>query len=131
VDKPSTDSKTAVVKFFCGLKNYKHNKPFEDSAIFGMTVKEFRQHGDKDYMKFEYEKSLAPNHVHVKFPFIMQKFHEWYYLLCVYGLNCIEAKIPGDIFNTLDFDLRVKLAELHTIFHLKMLDITMMSVWCM
>jgi hypothetical protein len=58
----------------------------------------------------------------------MQKFHEWYYLACVYGLNFIEAQIPGDIFNTSDFDLHIKLAELHTIFHLKMLDITMMFV---
>jgi hypothetical protein len=61
----------------------------------------------------------------------MQKIHEWYYLACVYGLNFIEAKILGDIFNTLDFYLHVELAELHTIFHLKMLDITMMIIWCM
>jgi hypothetical protein len=31
----------------------------------------------------------------------MQKFHEWYFLACVYGLNFVEAKIPRDIFNTL------------------------------
>jgi hypothetical protein len=47
---------------------------------------------------------------------------------CVYGLNFVEAKIPEDIFNTLDFDLNVKLAKLHTIFHLQMLDITMVIV---
>jgi hypothetical protein len=61
----------------------------------------------------------------------MQKFHEWYYLLRVYGLNFIKAKIRRDIFNTSDFVLHVKLAEMHTIFHLKMLNITMMIVWCM
>jgi hypothetical protein len=43
----------------------------------------------------------------------MQKLHEWYFLACVYGLNFIEAKIPGDIFNTLDFDLNVKLVKLY------------------
>jgi hypothetical protein len=59
------------------------------------------------------------------------EFHEWYFLACVYGLNFVEAKIPGDIFNTLDIDLNVKLVELHTIFHLQMLDITMMTVLCM
>jgi hypothetical protein len=61
----------------------------------------------------------------------MQKFHEWYYLSCVCGLNFVEAKISGDIFNTLDFDLNVELAELHTIYHLQMLNITIMIVWCM
>jgi hypothetical protein len=73
------------------------------------------------------ESHLFQNNVHLKFLWIMQKFHEWYLLTCVYGLNFSEAKIPGDIFNTLDFDLNVKLA----IFHLKMLDITMMTIWCM
>ncbi len=52
-------------------------------------------------------------------------------IACVYGLNFIEAKIPGDIFNTLDFELNVELAELHTTYRLQMLDITMMTVWCM
>jgi hypothetical protein len=46
-------------------------------------------------------------------------------------LNFVKAKIPRGIFNTLDFDLNVKLAELHTIFHLQMLDITMMTIMCM
>jgi hypothetical protein len=79
-------------------------------------------------MKSEYRNPLVPKHVHVKLSWIMQKFYEWYYLACVYGLNFIEAKIPGDIFNTLDFDLHVELAKLHIVFHLKMLDITMMTV---
>jgi hypothetical protein len=58
----------------------------------------------------------------------MQKLQEWYYLACVYGLNFIEAKISGDIFNTSSFELNIKLAELHTIYHLQMIDITMMTV---
>jgi hypothetical protein len=62
---------------------------------------------------------------------IMHKLHEWYYIPCVYGLNFIEAKIPGDIFNTKGFDLNVELVELHTIYHLQMLDIIMMIVCCM
>jgi hypothetical protein len=96
-----------------------------------MTVKEFWEHGNKDYREFEYGKPLVPKHVHLKLPWIMQKFHEWYFLVCVYGLNFVKAKIPGDIFNTLYLDLNVKLAELHTIYRLQMLDITMMMVWCM
>jgi hypothetical protein len=129
--EPSTDPKVVVVKFFGGLKNYKQKKPLEDLAVLGMTIKEFWQHGNKDYIDFEDGKLLVPKYVHVKFTFIMQKFHEWYYLACVNGLNFIEAKIPGDIFNTSDFDLHDELAELHTIFHLKMLNITMMTIWCM
>jgi hypothetical protein len=58
----------------------------------------------------------------------MKKFHEWYYLACVYGLNFIEAKILVDIFKTSDFDLHVELVELHTIYRLKMVDITMMTI---
>jgi hypothetical protein len=61
----------------------------------------------------------------------MRKFYEWYYLAYVYWFNFIEAKIPEDIFVTLDFDLHVEIVELHTIYHLKMLDTTMMTVWCM
>jgi hypothetical protein len=76
VDEPNTNPKTTVVKFLGGLKNYKHKKLLEDLAILGMTVKEFWHHGNKDYMDFEYGKPLVPKHVHVKFPFIMQKFDE-------------------------------------------------------
>jgi hypothetical protein len=79
----------------------------------------------------EYGMSLAPKHVHLKFLWIMQKFHVWYFLTCVYELNFVEANIPRDIFNTLDFDLNVELTKLHTIYHLQRLDITMISVWFM
>jgi hypothetical protein len=131
VDQPSKDPKTVVKKYYDDLKNYKTKKPLEDLVVEGMTVEEFWQHGNKDYRKFEYEKPLVPKHVHLKFPWIMQKFHEWYFLGCVYGLNFVEAKISRNIFNTLDFDLNVELAELYTIYCLQMVDITMMTVWCM
>jgi hypothetical protein len=61
----------------------------------------------------------------------MEKFHKWYFLACVYGLNFIEAKNPRGIFKTSDFDLHVEIVELHTIYHLKMINISMMTVWCM
>jgi hypothetical protein len=130
VDKPSKDPKTIVEKFYVGLKNYKTKKPLEDLALEDMTVEEFWQHGDKDYLEFEYGKPLISKHVHLKLPWIMQKIHEWYYLACVYGLNFVEAKIPRDIFD-LDFDLNVKLIELHTVYRLQMLEITMMTIYCM
>jgi hypothetical protein len=94
-------------------------------VIPGLTIKKFGQHGDKYYME------SPSKQVHVKLPCIMRKFHEWCYLACVYGLNFIEAKILGYIFTTLDFDLHVEITELHTIYCLKMLDITTMIVWCM
>jgi hypothetical protein len=131
MDEPSKDPKTVVENFYDGLKNYKTKKPLEDLAVEGITVKEFWEHGDKDYKEFEYGKPLVPKHVHLKLPCIMQKFHEWYYLACVCGLNFVEDKIRGDTFNTLDFDLNAELAKLHTIYRLQMLDITMMIVWCM
>jgi hypothetical protein len=89
-----------VDKFYDCLKNYKTKKPLEDLALEGITLDEFWQHGNKDYKEFEYEKLLIPKHAHLKLPWIMKKFHEWYYLACVYELNFVESKIPGDIFNT-------------------------------
>jgi hypothetical protein len=131
VYESNKDHKTVFDKFYDGLKNYKTKKSLEDLALLGMSVKEFWQHGVNDIWEFEYGKSLVPKHVHRKVPWIMQKLHEWYYLACVYGLNFIEAKIPGDIFNTSNIELNVELAVLHTIYHLQMLDITMITVWCM
>jgi hypothetical protein len=60
MDEPSKDPKTVVEKFYAGLNNYKTKKLLEDLVVIGMTVKEFWQYGDKDYMKFEYGKSLVP-----------------------------------------------------------------------
>jgi hypothetical protein len=80
----------------------KTKKPLEDLAAEGMTVEEFWQHGDKNYTEFEYEKSLDPKHIHLKFLWIMQIFQMWYFLECVYELNFVEAKFFEDIFNTLD-----------------------------
>jgi hypothetical protein len=131
VDKTSKYPKTVLDKFYDGLKNYKTKKPLEDLALVGMSVEEVWQHGDKDILEFEYGKPLVPKHVHLNHSWIMQKLHKWYYLACVYALNFIEAKIPRNIFNTSRFDQNVKLAELHTIYHLQILAITMMTVWCM
>jgi hypothetical protein len=72
----------------------------------------------KIYGNLSMESHLFQKHDHLKLLWIMQKLHKWYYLACVYGLNFIKAKIPGDIFNTSSFDLYVELAELHTIYHL-------------
>jgi hypothetical protein len=82
-------------------------------------------------MEFEYEKPLVPKQVHLKLPFSMKKYHKWYDLACVYGLNFIEAKIPRHIFKTLYFDLHVDMPKLHTIYHLKIPNFTMMTIWCM
>jgi hypothetical protein len=131
VDETSKDPKTVHDRIYDGLKNYKTKKPLEDLALVGMSVKDLWQHGDKDIWEFEYGKLLVLKHVQQKLRWIMQKLHKWYYFACVYGLNFIEAKIPGDILNTSSFDLNVELAELHTIYHLQMLDITMITVWCM
>jgi hypothetical protein len=98
VDKSSTDLSSAVGKFFGSLKIYQHNEVLEDLAIPGMIVKEFWQHGDKDHTKFEYGKPFVTKQVNVNLPFTRNKFHKWYYLECVYGLNFIEARVPEEIF---------------------------------
>jgi hypothetical protein len=97
------------------FKKYQLKEPLEDKSTASMTIKEFWRHDDKDYREFEYGKLLVPKQVHVKLSWITEKFHDWYYLACVYGLNFIEAKIPRDIFKTSDFDRHVELAELHTV----------------
>jgi hypothetical protein len=84
LDKTSKDPKTILDKVYDGLKNYKTKKPLEDLALVVMSVEEFLQHGDKDIQEFEHGKPLVPKHVHLKFPWIMQKLHELYYLACVY-----------------------------------------------
>jgi hypothetical protein len=61
VDEPNKDPKNVVEKFYDGLKNYKTKKPLDDLPVEVMSVKEFWEHGDKDYRKFEYEKSLVQN----------------------------------------------------------------------
>jgi hypothetical protein len=65
MEEPSKDPKIVVEKFYDGLQNYKTKKPLEDLALKGMTVKEFWQHDDKDYMEFEYGMLLVPKHVHL------------------------------------------------------------------
>jgi hypothetical protein len=72
---------------------------------------------------------------------ILATWRQRLYIIRVWNAACSKtspskvsvdhAEIPEDIFNTLDFELNVKLAELHTSYHLQMLNITMMTVWCM
>jgi hypothetical protein len=60
----------------------------------------------------------------------MKRLHEWYYLACVCGLQFIEGCIHEKVFKSRSFDLNIKLFEVHTIYRLGMLDITMMTVMC-
>jgi hypothetical protein len=61
----------------------------------------------------------------------MMRLHEWYYLVCVCGLKFIECRIPEAVFKSQTFDPNVELFELHTIYRLTMLDITMITLFCM
>jgi hypothetical protein len=61
----------------------------------------------------------------------MRRLHEWYYLTHVCGLEFIEGHSPEAVSNSQTFDLNVILFKLHTIYQLRMLDITMMTVFCM
>jgi hypothetical protein len=60
----------------------------------------------------------------------MRRLHEWYYLACVCGLQFIKGRIPEAVFKSQSFDLNIEMFELHTIYRLRMLDITMMTVMC-
>jgi hypothetical protein len=60
----------------------------------------------------------------------LRRLHEWYYLAYVCDLQFIEGCIPEAGFKSRSFDLNIELFELHTIYRLRMLDITMMTVFC-
>jgi hypothetical protein len=60
----------------------------------------------------------------------LRRLHEWYYLACVCDLQFIEGRIPEAVFKSRNFDLNIEIFELHTIYQLRMLDITMMTVMC-
>jgi hypothetical protein len=66
--------------------------------------------------------------VHAKFMWAMRRLHEWYYLACVCGLQFIEGRIHEEVFKSRSFDLNIEMFELHTIYRLGMLNITMMTV---
>jgi hypothetical protein len=102
----------------------------KDLGVPGMTVEEFWEDGDKDYSLFEYEKPLVTKQAHTNLSWTMTRLHERYYLACVCGLQFIECRIPEAVFKSQSFDLNVELFELHTIYRVKMLNITMMIFFC-
>jgi hypothetical protein len=130
VDEPSKDSTTIMKKFFGYLQKYQHKEPLKDLGVLGTTVEEFWENSDKDYNEFEYGKLLVIKQAHTKLAWSMRRLHEWYSLACVCGMEFIEDCIPEAVFKSQTFDPNVKLFELHTIYHLRMLDINMMTVFC-
>jgi hypothetical protein len=102
----------------------------KDLGIPGMTIEEFWKDSDKDHNVFEYGKPLVTKQAHIKLSWPMRRVHEWYYLACVCGLQFIEGRVPEMVFKSQRFDLNIELFELHTIYRLKMLNITMMTVFC-
>jgi hypothetical protein len=60
----------------------------------------------------------------------LRRLHEWYYLACVCGLQFIEGCIPEAVFMSQSFDINIKMFELQTIYRLRMLNITTMTVMC-
>jgi hypothetical protein len=130
VDEPSKDMATALSKLFSSHKKYQHKEPLNDLGIPGMAIEEFLKDGDKDYNEFEYENPLVTKQAHAKLLWLMRRLDESYYLAYVCGMQFIEGCVPEVIFKSQSFDLNIKLFELHTICRLRMLDITMMTVFC-
>jgi hypothetical protein len=130
VDEPSKDNAVAVSKIFSCHKKYQHHEPLKDLGIPGMTIEEFWEDSDKDYSEFEYGKVLVTKQVNAKLMWPLRRLHEWYYLACVCDLQFIEGHILEMDFKSRSFDLNIELFELHTIYQLRMLDITMLSVFC-
>jgi hypothetical protein len=49
VDEPDIYISTVVGNFFGNLQKYQHKEPLQDLGVPGLTVKEFWQHGNKNY----------------------------------------------------------------------------------
>jgi hypothetical protein len=129
-DEPSKDMATVVSKFLSCHKKYQHREPLKGLGIPGMTVEEFWEDGDKDRNEFEYGKPLVTKQVHAKFMWPVRRLHKWYYLACVCGLQFIKGHIHEEVFKSRSFDLNIEMFELHNIYRLRMLDITMMTIMC-
>jgi hypothetical protein len=95
-----------------------------------MSIEEFWEDGDKDHNEFEYGKPLVTKQVHAKLLWPMRRLHDWYYLASVCGLQFIKCRILEVVFKSRSFDLNIKMFKLHTIYRLRMLDITIMTVMC-
>jgi hypothetical protein len=130
VDEPSKDDATTVSKLFSCYKIYQHIEPLKDLGLSGMTVEEFWEDSDKYYNEFEYAKPLVTKQAHAKLLWPMRTLHAWYYLAYVCGLQFIEGCVPEVVFKCPSFDVNIELFELHAIYQLRMLDITMMTVFC-
>jgi hypothetical protein len=87
------------------------------------------ENGDKDHNEFEYGKPLVTKQAHTKLSWPMRRLHEWYYLACVWGLQFIEGRVPKKVFKSQRFNLNIELFKLHTIYRLRILDVTMMTVF--
>jgi hypothetical protein len=80
---------------------------------------------------FEYGKVIVTKQAHTKLSWTMRRLHEWYYPTCVCGLQFIKCHIPEAVFKSQNIDPIVKLFKLHTVYQLRMLNITMMIAFCM
>jgi hypothetical protein len=130
VDEPSKDFATALSKCFRCHEKYQHKEPLKDLGIPGMIVEEYWEDGDKDHNEFEYGKLLVTKQARAKLSWPVRRLAERYYLACVYDLQFIECHVPEMIFKSQRFDLNIELFELHTIYQLRILDITMMTIFC-
>ena len=101
-------------------------------VALSVTVKEFWEFSDYLQPNYHYGRPLVSRATFKKLSPNMQKWHEWYFLACQYNITHITARVPAEVFNTTtDFELPVPIEEFHIIFNLKMMDVTMMTVWCL
>jgi hypothetical protein len=73
VQECSKDILIAVGKIFSSLAKYQLKEPLNDLGTPRMTLEEFWQDDDRDYVKFEYGKRLVPKQVRATFPWPMKK----------------------------------------------------------
>ena len=86
----------------------------------------------KDVPK-EYErgKHFLPNRIMQRMPIGMRKFHDWYLRAHLTRLNEIKAVFPEGTFGGIAGDLMFDFEDMQACFHLGMMEMNLVRVWCL
>jgi len=87
----------------------------------------------KDVPK-EYErgKHFLPNRIMQRMPIGMRKFHDWYLCAHLTRLNEIKAVFPAEgTFGGAAGDLMFDFEDMQACFHLGMMEMNLVRVWCL
>ena len=86
---------------------------------------------DDDFPNYRHGMPLLPRDKIAGREWILKRFHGWYMEACSRGIQFIQAKVPGDLFNWTPFDLHVPFEDIHALYRFDKMDATMITIWCL